>query len=221
MRVYAVELSFNNKEEVITLPINPESMEVSESGEGSTYDVVGLGQVNVIKDRQLTEYSFSSIFPANQYPFMTTKTFLQPVEYIKMIEKWMVTKRPIRFILVSDTYDINTPASIESFEWREVAGSGGDISYSLQLKKYVFYAARKIDQTINSVGKVVQKQESVARLNDKQQPRTYTLVAGDTLWLVAKMQLGNGDRWKEIQKLNVITDAQVKRLPVGKVLKLP
>lgn len=222
MRVYSVELSFDNRKEVIILPVNPESMEVSESGEGSTYDVMGLGQVNVIKDRQLTEYSFSSLFPANRhYPFINSKSFLQPIEYIQKIEKWMTTKRPIRFIFISDTYDINAPVSIESFEWQEVAGSGGDVSFTIQLKKYVFYAARKVKQAQNASGQAIQTKESKPRPNDNQPPRTYTLIAGDTLWKVAQMKLGNGDRWKEIQVLNAITDAQVKLLPVGKVLKLP
>ncbi len=117
MRVYAVELSFNNKAEAIILPVNPQSMEISEAGNGSTYDVMGLGQVNVIKDRELTEYSFSSIFPAAEYSFVTgfndlpkvvegensednvnlaEGQLLKPVEYVKAIERWMATKRPIR-----------------------------------------------------------------------------------------------------------------------------
>ncbi|MGE7718049.1 LysM peptidoglycan-binding domain-containing protein [Priestia megaterium] len=221
MRVYGVELSFNNKEEVLQLPINPSEIEVGETGRGSTYDVVGLGEINVIKDRQLTTYSFNGLFPAQWYPFVTTDDLLHPVEYIKMIEKWMTTKRPIRFIFTSDTYDINTPASIESFTWKEVAGSGGDIEYTLQLKKYVFYAARKIVKESTNGGGRVQKKKAAARPNDKQQPMTYTMVAGDSLWKVAQMKLGNGARWKEIQQLNGIKDAEIKRLPIGKVLKLP
>lgn len=221
MRVYGVELSFNNKAEVLQLPINPSEIQVGETGGGNTYDVVGLGEINVIKDRELTTYSFSGLFPAQWYPFVTTDDLLHPVEYIKMIEKWMTTKRPIRFIFTSDTYDINTPASIESFTWNEVAGSGGDIEYTLELKKYVFYAARKIVKETTNGGGRVQKKKAAARPNDKQQPKTYTMVAGDSLWKVAQTKLGNGARWKEIQQLNGIKDADLKRLPIGKVLKLP
>ncbi|MEF2246226.1 LysM peptidoglycan-binding domain-containing protein [Paenibacillus sp. IITD108] len=241
MRVYAVELSFNNKAEAIILPVNPQSMEISETGNGSTYDVMGLGQVNVIKDRELTEYSFSSIFPAVEYSFVTgfndlpkvvegensedkvnlaEGQLLKPVEYVKAIERWMATKRPIRFIFVSDTYYINTPVSIESFQWKEVAGSGGDIEYSITLKKFVFYAARKIEK-LKSVGKAAPNKAVPPRPTDKVQPKTYKMIAGDTLWKIAKTQLGDGARWKEIQKLNSIQDAEITKLPVGKVLKLP
>ncbi|CAM4456382.1 MAG: LysM peptidoglycan-binding domain-containing protein [Paenibacillus macerans] len=221
VRVYGVELSFNNRAEVLKLPINPSEIKVSESGQGSSYDVAGLGQINVIKDRGLTEYSFSGLFPAQWYKFVATDDLLHPVEYIKMIEKWMIAKRPIRFIFTSDTYDINTPASIESFTWKEVAGSGGDIEYDIQLKKYVFYAAQKITRETTNGGGQVQKKTAKTRPNDKQQPKNYTMVAGDSLWKVAQTKLGNGALWKEIQKLNGIKDSDLKRLPVGKVLKLP
>lgn len=38
---------------------------------------------------------------------------------------------------------------------------------------------------------------------------------------IAKRELGDGSRWKEIQKLNGLTDAQLKTLKIGSVLKLP
>lgn len=234
MRVYGVMISFNNGAEKFKFPINPSEITISEATDGQTYDVVGLGEINVIKDRKLTEYSFSGLFPAQFYPFITLFEGLTveedekdpirleaPVMYIKRIEKWMTTRKPVRFVFISDTYDINTPASIESFEWKEVAGSGGDIEFSITLKKYIFYAARKIEQTISGNGTVKQVMSSPPRPNEKQQPKTYKMVPGDSLWKVAQVQLGNGARWKEIQKLNGISDAEVDRLPIGKVLKLP
>jgi len=230
MRVYSVKISFNNGEEEMQFPLNPSSIDVSEPGQAQSYDVVGLGEINVIKDRKLPTYSFSGLFPAQRYPFLSVFDGLnekekakvvvkQPSEYITLIEKWMGSRMPVRLVVVSDTYDINTAASIESFEWREVAGST-DIEYSIELKKYRFYAARKTEQVTNGNGKV-QKVSTPVRPNEKLQSKTYKLVAGDTLWKVAQKQLGNGTRWQEIQKLNGISDAEITRLQVGRVLKLP
>ncbi len=135
----------------------------------------------------------------------------------------MGSRQPIRFIFTSDRFDINTLASIESFDWKEVAGGAGDIDYDIKLKRYVPYAAQKVvisQQTpIDAV--VATTIATPARLDETQQPKTYALVAGDTLWAVAKEYLGNGARWPEIQKKNDITDAEIRRLQIGRVLKLP
>lgn len=227
--IYFAYMSFQNNSEYLYFPINPSSLEVNESGQGKTYNVPGIGEINVIGSKALSEISFSGLFPAHDYPFTTKVVKVAsdkdkdkikdidlaihpPVYYILLINKWMRAKHPIRFIFSSETYNINTPASIESFTWNEVPGGGGDIEYSIKLKQYVFYRARKI-KSIEAGG--------TARPVEKQQPKTYTMVAGDTLWSIAKKMLGDGTRWVEIQKLNGISDAEIKRLPIGKVLKLP
>lgn len=227
---YRMELSFNNRAEVIELPVLPPSIEISDGIKSSTYDVVGLGEINVIKERKLSEYSFSSFFPGQQYPFLTsfdpkkpdhTRPFpelLPPIEYVLLITRWMETGRPIRFIIggAGSGVKLNTAASIESFQWRESAGGTGDIEYTLKLKHYRFHAAKKF---------VVKDNKSMPagtkRADERVQPKTYTMVAGDSLWKVARKQLGNGSRWTEIQRLNGIADAEIRRLPIGKVLKLP
>lgn len=224
---YSIWLSFNNQESGFQLPVNPDSIEIGMGGRGNTYDISKLGEINVIKAPKLTEYSFSGFFPADDhaYPFISKGTIrITTVRYLELIQEWMKAKRPIRFVFIGKSFTINTAASIESFQWKEVAGSGGDLEYSLQLKKYVFYAAQKatvLPETQSSTGAPVLQKEKEPRPNENPTPKTYTLVAGDSLWAVAQKVLGDGGRWKEIQQLNGITDAEIKRLPIGKVLKLP
>lgn len=217
MQVYGVELSFNNRESYLLLPVNPEELEVSEAGKGKLYDIISTGEINVIQDRQLTTYGMKGIFPAQTTPYVNASEPLQPpIHYILLIESWMRTKRPIRFKFMSESYDINTPASIESFQWKEAAGSGGDIEYSLSLKKYRFYEAKRYREEEDGL-----IEEDSPRYNEREAPKTYTMIQGDSLWKVAKTQLGDATRWGEIQQLNGISDAELRRLPVGKVLILP
>ena len=48
--------------------------------------------------------------------------------------------------------------------------------------------------------------------------RTYTIKSGDTLYVIAKRELGSASRWKEIEKLNNVSTSELK---VGQVIKLP
>jgi len=226
-------LSWNNQEDGFELPVLPAELNTSIGGDSAGHEVAGLGKISVIKDRELAEYTIESFFPAyppenvDPHPYITATIILPPMVYVRKILKWWETKRPIRFVFVgSNRYadlegrtisEINTPASIESFEWKEVAGSPGDISYSLRLKEYRFYAARKA----TVIGGTALQKTKPGRMDERVPPSTYTLVAGDSLWKVAQKMLGDGSRWREIQKLNGISDAQLKKLPVGMVLKLP
>ncbi|PYI57018.1 LysM peptidoglycan-binding domain-containing protein [Paenibacillus flagellatus] len=243
--IHAIRLSFNNEAEGFRLPINPESIEVRQSVSGKTYDIVGgginaipkedesIGEINVIKGPQLMEISFKSFFPVNNSLVIDGVNLKEPMWYVNKLRSWMHTKRPIRFIYVGyfaatslaqqerEVHDINIPASIEKFEWREVAGSPGDIEYELALKEYRFYAARRYD-VVQEDGKTILYTRPNERLDERVRPETYTLQPGDNLINVA-MRFYNTDssRYKDILALNGITDAEMKQLAPGRVIKLP
>jgi len=230
MEEYGIFLSFNNNADLFRLPINPETLEIKENGNSKSYDIIDFGEINAISAPRLMEITLESIFPAQRYPFVLVPEsgpggLRTPFEYVDTIKKWMVSKKPIRFVFsglkrpgdpdAKETVALNMPASIESFSWKLSAGTSGDIEYSLSLKKYEFYQAVSV-----KVDKGVAKAET-KRADDKTSPATYKLKAGDTLWSVAKKLLGDGSKYKAIQKLNGISDSQMNKLSVGKVLKLP
>ncbi|MFX3636266.1 MAG: LysM peptidoglycan-binding domain-containing protein [Candidatus Pristimantibacillus sp.] len=213
---YTIWLSYNDQKTTFILPVNPPEIQISEGGGGKSYEVSGLGEINVIQSPKLTEISFESFFPATDYSFVVrSEELLAPVVYVQIITDWMERKLPIRFVFTGASFDLNIPVSIEKFEWKEVAGSG-DIEYSLAFKKYVFYGARPV-----KLEKDKGQTQNSERPSDKSKATTYKLVKGDTLIKVARKQLGKESRWREIQKLNAIPDSQLKKLQIGMVLKLP
>ncbi|URJ46373.1 LysM peptidoglycan-binding domain-containing protein [Paenibacillus polymyxa] len=235
MEEHGIFLSYNNQEEAFRIPVNPEELSVKEAGDGSTYKIVGGDEINAIQSRKLTEISFSSFLPGQLYPFVNGDELLPIPEYIALITKWMDAKRPIRFIYSAISFDpgaqkspqeiaINMPVTIEEFEWKPVAGTS-DIEYTITFKKYVFYNAvqAKVKQTTTKTGakKTTTTKAKAKRPNEKVKPKSVKVKAGDTLWIIAKKNLGDGSRYKEIQTLNKITNAQAKRLKVGQVLRLP
>lgn len=244
---YEIELSFNNHAESFRIPVNPETIEITESGSGRTYDIVGkgggteetrAGEINVIQNPKLREVTFSSLFPLpreSTIPYVVAADLRQPTEYVAFIRKWMATRHPIRFIFAgaytryaqaggsnqTDERDISMPASIEKFEWREAAGSPGDIEYTLSLKEYVFYSARRIVSAIDISGNNVMILQPPGMPDERIRPGTYTL-AGDTLFTVAIKYFGDSSKWRDIQQYNNLSDADVKQLPAyGPVLQLP
>lgn len=48
--------------------------------------------------------------------------------------------------------------------------------------------------------------------------RTHTVTRGETLYAIARKELGSGNRWKELMKLN---DLRSEQVAAGTVLKLP
>ncbi|WP_343206944.1 LysM peptidoglycan-binding domain-containing protein [Brevibacillus brevis] len=217
-----MSLSFNNQQEIFIFPVLPEQIDIGDGQNSKTYTTEGLGEINVIKSPKLTTFKFESEFPSQAYPYVNQPQFLmRPIEYLTYIKKWMATKRPVRFIYAGTTFKINEAVSIEAFDWKEVAGTGGDIEFSIILKKYEFYAAQRVTVTTDKNGQTVLRKEPPKRPNERQVPATYKLGPGENLWIVAKKWLDDGSRYKEIQKLNGLTDADLKKLPVGLVLKLP
>lgn len=226
---YSIELSFNNRAMWFEIPVLPEEIEIGGEGDGETYNITDLGEINVIKAAKLKEISFSSFFPAivagGSVPsYVSSKNWGQPADYIQLIEDWMNKRKPIRFIFTSSGLKINIAASIEEFNYKEVAGSPGDFEYEITLKEYVFYAAKKVTlkTTTTAAGTTTTtKKEPAKRADERTKSKTVTVKSGDTLMKIAKRELGDGGRWKEIQKLNGLTDAQLKTLKIGSVLKLP
>src|SRR5690606_33657966 len=110
-------LSVNNGQEGFQLPVNPKEIVMADGNDSSTYNISNLGEINVIKDKMLSEFSFDSFFPSKQYSFLATNNVLSPNSYVKHIQRWMADKTPIRFIFTGNSFDINTLVSIDSFEW--------------------------------------------------------------------------------------------------------
>lgn len=230
VKPFTMTMSWNNGAEGFPFPVLPEKLSIKRNGSDKEYDIIKTGRISTIQKPELTEISFESFFPGNNYPFVNPKHYKKdgnpdPYTYVNYVLKWWDTGYPVRFIYIGidtqrESSKLSLPMSIVSFERWEEGGSPGDIFYSLKLKEYVFYSAKRIT-AVQQDGQTVLRAEPPKRPDERVPPTTYTLKPGDSLIKVAKMQLGNSGRWREIQQLNGITDSEVRRLQVGRVLQLP
>lgn len=207
-------LGINNGEEGFILPVLPEKIEFNEDGDNKTFNIINLGEVNTINKPKLTTISFESYFPLNYGPYVnvSSEKFFSPSFYISKIKKWREQGQKIRFIFVGSPLDVNDLFTIENFKYNEEGGAVGDINYSIELKRYRAFAAKKVTivtKVNNVTNNDTTNNKKIAKVNPtpprpvvKSDPNIYVVVSGDTLFHIAKRFLGRGSRWRQIYKLN-------------------
>lgn len=197
MADYEMTLTLGNK--TIIFPVAPPKLAVKSPGKNETVTVLELGDVNIIRDKGLQEISWDSFFPKNMAPYVTGKTVVDPMTYVKDIEDARDRKKHGRFCLSGDGMNITMQVAVEALEWEERGGEPGDIYYKIKLKEWKDYSATTV-----SVKAVPKRSGTPAKAEDK----THTVVAGDCLWSIAQEHYGDGSRWPEIyQKNQAVIDA--------------
>ncbi len=187
-----VEMTFNNREEGFILPINPQSLELSEANKNIKIDLLNIGEINLIGNRGLKGITLSSFFPNVKSHF--NKVGKEPLEYKGMLEKWKNSKKPVRLI-ISDM-GINLAVAIENLTFTMREGDG-DIYYTIELAEYRFLNVPNVAEST-----AVKDNGLKDRPNEKEKPSTYTVKSGDSLWAISKKLLGDGVKYTELYKKN-------------------
>lgn len=229
---YKMYLGINDGAEGFILPVLPEKIEFNEDGDNKTYDIINLGEINIMNKPKLTEISFESYFPLNYGPYtsVSSEKFFSPSFYLSKIREWREKKQKIRFIFVGSSLEVNDLFTIENFKINENGGEVGDIYYSIELKKYKNYSAKKVvlvktkaiktnKPQVNK--KVIKTNNRAPRPINKSKSRTHTVTGSDTLWHIAKRYLGNGNKWPQIYNLNKDKIKDPNLIYTGQVLRLP
>lgn len=194
-------------------PMLPNEIKTSAAGRFQEYDIMSLGEVQIPLGDKLTRFSWEGILPGKarqDEPYvqqwidpMEMQSFWSIIRNSNHKAKLMVTDSPINHAVYLVEY-----TSVMS-------GAMGDYSYQIE-----FIVARNLIVEIE--GKEGKKTETAAKKAtdrpDTKKDNTYVVKAGDTLYRIAQQKLGDGNKHKELAKLNGIKNPNLIR--VGQVLKL-
>lgn len=111
--------------------------------------------------------------------------------------------------------------TIEDFEDEDSTDEGFDKIISVTFKKYLSYGTKKVNLvTNNKTGTVTATTKTTRETDNKEIPSTYTVKPGDYLILIAKKELGDGNKWKDIYNLNKDQIKDPNLIYPGQVFKL-
>lgn len=215
--MYRLYLKQDGKQ--ILLPVTPAEMETKTGNRNKTAYILNFGEMNLAKKPGLQEIRFTALLPGRQYSFVQTEDgFHEPEYFLNSFKEYKAAAKPVQLILFRKLADGtqlfcgNMEVLLEDYTVTEKGGEQGDFWVEMHWKEWK--TAKSIRYSIKGNTMVEQGQERQA----KQPAATYTVQKGDCLWNIAKKQLGNGARYREIAQKNGIADPN--RIYPGQVLKL-
>lgn len=195
-----IQLYSQKTGESITLPLNPETTDLTTSKEVKTYNLLDYGEVAVRGGKQLKRLTLDNILPDNSTFFSKLASLVLNLEYnpydinktVDMINRWVNNDEVIRVIIAGY---INAEFTVESFT-QKVRESTSDLGYTIELVEYRNPESKGVKYT----PKVELKQRKI----NKYIPAQKIAKAGDTIYKIAKLTYN--EKFKELAERNGISD---------------
>lgn len=200
----------------VLFPVAPKKIVTETKVKNTVLTLIDGSEITLPGGRGLKNFSFDLLLPAAKYPFaMYDGEFNPPDYYIEKLEKICAENTPVWLDIyrtlpdVSKAYMTNLLVLPEKLTIEENAENGMDM-----VAKTVFTEYRSMEAgVIKDDGIAPQKRD-----DDFETPYTYTIKQGDTLWTIAKIYLGSGDKYPYLIEINGLK-APYTILP-GQVIKL-
>ena len=192
------------------MPITPSKVKVKINNQNKTLTLISGEEINILKEAKLTDVSFDVVLPQVPYPF--TNGGAQSADYyLSLFERLKQSKTPFQWILNRSRPDgvalfySNLTVGLEDYQITDDAKEGFDLTVSVKLKQYRAFGTKTVQITPSSAPSqpaTATVQEPPRETTSAPKAANYTVKSGDCLWNIAKKQLGDGSRWKEIYELN-------------------
>jgi hypothetical protein len=195
------------EQEQLQLAVNPKNMVISQPQNTLSYVTIRGDTVHAARGGGLTQVTLSTFLPGSNSRFFQGVT---PAEVLAMVQRWKEEGAPVRLLISgSELGELFLICGLE----QTLTEGDEDVGIRIALKEYKYVTLAEPDVLGgDSVGGLYRRAEG------RTVPAVYVTKGGEDLWTVARVCLGNGDRWKELAARNGISDPH--NLPAGKELYL-
>ena len=200
----------------LELPYAPSELKVTIGSNNKTVDLINGKEINILKSPKLTEIEFEIELPrGRQYPF--ANKLVSSKTYTDYFEKLMLNKQPTRLIITRPNPFLNGSTgiggtvkdfennifnvSLEGYTLKESAENAYDIRVALKFKEYVSYGTVKAT-VVNTTNNTSTRTPVKTETKPAAEPKTHTIMSGDTLWGISRKYYGDGNKWKTIYDAN-------------------
>lgn len=173
VRIWLV-VNEDGKDVEYRIPIAPEKIDVVDSSNNSSMNILSLGEITVMQKPSLKQISWSSWFPYQDWsPMVTTKNdFHKPSFYVDLIENLRENCKTVRLVVTG--IGINCKCTVEQFTWYHKGGDTEDKYYDITLKEYRDYGV--LVQQTGILEETPNLGESLSQLQAKaEQPTDFTV----------------------------------------------
>ncbi|WP_330696100.1 LysM peptidoglycan-binding domain-containing protein [Anaerotignum sp.] len=214
------KVSFGN----ISLPVAPSKITMKTKNNNKTMELIDGSEINFIRTPGLTEFSFEFLIPHVKYPFAYYPDGFQTAQvYMDALELYKIDRRPFPFLIHrllpngKTEFQTSKMVTLEDYTITEDTGNGLDFIANVTLKQFNEHRITHVEPVQMTEDGVVVK-EVTERKSEKKTNNVYTVKKGDSLWKICKAQLGDGAKFKEIAKLNGISNPNL--IYPGQVIQL-
>lgn len=209
-----IYLTNSKTSERFRVPLLPDRLSVKSGAAVISLNVVKTGEIKIPRGSTLTGYSWNGVFPGETRKGLNfLSEWKSPVQAVAILNRWRDAGDTLR-LMVTDL-SINDDVFIESFVY-DYQGMG-DVTYTLNLTKRRVITVTTVPgpppapppspsptptPSPSPSGSTSAKPAGNSTAASGAQAGSYTVRSGDSLYSIAKAQLGDGARFAEIYNMN-------------------
>lgn len=196
-------------ESEVILPLTPKELPEQGKATSREYNVIGAGSHSSPSGRDPREWTLDGIFYGGpRAPMSQMHDWRAPQDLAAQIRSWLNRQSLLHLQAYSRAGPLDVACYVDSYKFTRT-GWAGDIEYQIHLTEWRPLRITIDDGTDSSQSVAVADDEEAAGSGEETPaeplPLTYTVVPGDSLWLIAKRMLGDTGRWPEIYDANTET----------------